>query len=257
MNYIVFLIILVAAAVYGSILELHIAIQARHLFFGLHLAAFGALTSIALIQWKTQKTLKSRLFFLFLLFFIFRIAYFPVMVLSATVACYSEWLLLLFLPNCPVRVFPAFLISTVLMFAAIALSVSFALQGKRSAWFLVIILLAPMTLISLSSHQDLLLFPDQYASEIKPLPEVRFPNQNPYWDGLEDDSLNPAQKLLALAGALLYPLIPSSPWATAAKGILEHAYRSNPSGSSAERLKDHYAAFISAHRYTFSNKLSP
>lgn len=248
------LIVLAGAAIFGSMLELQITIQARHLFFGLHLAALGALTSIALLQWKTLKTFKSRLFFLFLLFIVFRVAYFPVMVLSATVACYSEWFLLRFVPDCPVRVFPAFLISAVLMFAAVALSLLFALQGKRSAWYLVIVLLAPMALISLSSHQDLSLFPDQYAHEIKPLPEVRFPDRNPYWAGLENDILNPAQKLVALAGALLYPLIPGSPWATASKGMLEHAYRSNPSGSSADRLKDHYAAFISAHRFTIASK---
>lgn len=140
------------------------------------------------------------------------------------------------------------------MFTAVALIASFALQDKRSAWFPVILLLAPMAIISFSSYQDISLLPDQHIDDINPFTEVRLPDRNPYWAGLDNNNLNPAQKLIALAGALLYPLIPGSPWATASKGTLEHAYRSNPSGSSADRLKDHYVAFINAHQFFAAGK---
>ena len=107
----------------------------------------------------------------------------------------------------------------------------------------------PMGMISFSTKDDLTLFPGGNWSGNMTLPEIQFPKQNPYLFENRTQETNPAQKIVAIAGAMLYPLIPNSPWALASKGVLEQAYRDNPAGSSRDRLADHYAAFLAAHKY--------
>ena len=57
------------------------------------------------------------------------------------------------------------------------------------------------------------------------------------------------QAALADAGlaGLTYDTIPPSPWARGVRSVLEHDFRANPHGSTADRVREHYLAYHSAH----------
>ena len=83
-------ILLILLAVFGFSLEINPGAQAWQLFLGFHLAGLAALTSVSLWGLKQLSKNNKRFGFVILQLLAFRIAYFPVVVFSATVACYSE-----------------------------------------------------------------------------------------------------------------------------------------------------------------------
>lgn len=248
MRYSIISVVLISG-IYGVMLESNTDIQAHQLFIGLHLAGLGGISMAALSVNKKISLGKRIWVFLVLQLIAFRVAYFPVMVLSATVACYSEWLLITAIPELPIKIFPMFFISASLLFAIFSELLFFSLNGEKAAALVIVCIMIPMTMISFSTREDFTVLPDHNWINNMSLPEIRLPEQNPYLTVSQTQEINIAQQVVALAGALLYPLIPNSPWAITSKGILEHAYRDNPAGSSLDRLNDHYAAFIAAHRF--------
>ena len=118
---------------------------------------------------------------------------------------------------------------------------------------IVVVLGLPALMISFSSKADLTFLPDNNWTDLQHHPKVRNPQQNPYWSNIQNNKMNPAKKVVALAGAILYPIIPESPWAQMSKGMLEQAYRNNPDGTSHDRLNDHYAAFLVAFKKIYGN----
>ena len=52
---------------------------------------------------------------------------------------------------------------------------------------------------------------------------------------------------LLLAATLTYDTIPSSPWATTVKAVLEGRFEANPFASIGDRVREHYLAYHSAH----------
>ena len=89
MNYLPF-ILLALLAVFGISIEMDPTAKPWQLFTGLHLAGLGAMACMSLWALKDLPTKNKRYGFVILQFLAFRIAYFPIVVFAATVACYSD-----------------------------------------------------------------------------------------------------------------------------------------------------------------------
>jgi hypothetical protein len=247
MNYLP-LILLTLLAVFGISVEMNPAAQAWQLFTGFHLAGLAAMACMSLWGLKKLPIMAKRYAFVILQLLAFRIAYFPIVVFSATVACHSE-LLLEHLPvYLPIKIFPALFVSAALMFAAIAYVLFWALKGKAVLYALMVVLGIPALLISFADRQDLTFLPDNNWADIDPLPIITQPQANPYLSGVTSSHSSAGQKMIGLAGSALYEFIPKAPWSQAVQGTLEQAYRNHPDGNSHDQLTYHYAAFLAAHQ---------
>ena len=123
--------LLTSLAVLGLSVEINPNSQAWQLFSGFHLAGLSAITCVSLWGLKQLPSKAKRYSFIVSQLLAFRIAYFPVVVFSATVACYSE-LLLQYLPiDLPIKIFPALFVSAALLFAFINYVLFLALKGKK------------------------------------------------------------------------------------------------------------------------------
>ncbi len=247
MNYLP-LILLILLAIFGISIEICPAAQAWQLFTGFHLAGLAAMVWMSLWGLKQLPTKGKRYGFIILQLLAFRIAYFPIVVFSATVACYSELLLQQFFGNWPITIFPAFFVSAALLFAMIGWILFLALNGKTVLYGLLIVLGMPALLISFADTKDLTFLPDNNWLDIKPLPPVSLPQENPYLSGLTSENGSAGQKMIGLAGRVLYDFIPKAPWSQMVQGILEQEFRNHPDGNSHDQLTDHYAAFLAAHQ---------
>jgi hypothetical protein len=235
-------------AVFGLSIEINPNSQAWQLFSGFHLAGLSAITCVTLWGYKQLPSNVKRFSFIALQFMAFRIAYFPVVVFSATVACYSEFLLQYLPLDLPIKIFPALFVSAALLFAVISYVLFLALKGKMMFFVLIIILGFPAILISFADFKDVTILPDNNWADINPLPMVTQPKANPY--SLADYSSHSSigQKMIGLAGKLLYEFIPKAPWAQAVQGTLEQEFTSNPYANSHDQLTYHYSAFLAAHK---------
>jgi hypothetical protein len=247
MNYLP-LLLLMLLAVFGMSVEMNPAAQAWQLFTGFHLAGLAAMACVSLWGLKKLPTKAKRYGFVILQLLAFRIAYFPIVVFSATVACYSELFLQHFPLDWPVKIFPVLFVSAALMFAAIAVVLFWALQGKAGFYALIVVLGIPALLISFADKQDLTFLPDNNWADIQPLPMVSQPQANPYLSGVTSTQISAGKKMIGLAGSVLYDFIPNAPWAQAVQGTLEQEFINHPDGNSHNQLTDHYAAFLAAHQ---------
>ncbi len=247
MNYLP-LVLLTLLAIFGISIEISPVAQAWQLFTGLHFAGLAAMVWMSLWGLKKLPTKGKRYGFMILQLLAFRIAYFPIVVFSATVACYSELLLQQFFGNWPITIFPAFFVSAALLFAMISWILYLALNGKTIVYALLIVLGVPALLISFADTKDLTFLPDNNWADINPLPPVSFPQANPYLSGLTSTNASAGQKMISLAGSVLYDFIPKAPWSQMVQGILEQEFRNHPDGNSHDQLTDHYAAFLGAHQ---------
>ncbi|MFA5923978.1 MAG: hypothetical protein WC856_22260 [Methylococcaceae bacterium] len=247
MNYLPF-ILLALLAVFGISIEMDPTAKPWQLFTGLHLAGLGAMSCMYLWALKDLPTKNKRYGFVILQFLAFRIAYFPIVVFAATVACYSE-LLLQHLPvDLPIKIFPAFFISAAVMFASIGVVSFWALKGKTVLYGPMVVLGIPALLISFADMQDLTMLPDNNWADLQPLPSITHPQTNPYSLAYASNHSSAGQKMIGLAGRVLYEFIPKAPWSQAVQGTLEQEFRNNPEGNSHDQLKYHYAAFLAAHQ---------
>ena len=247
MKYIPLLFVLILS-IFGLSVELNPNAQSWQLLVGFHLAELAALTELSLRNLKQLSTTK-RYWFIGLQLLAFRIAYFPIVVFSATVSCYTELVLEKLGVDLPVQVFPELFVSAAFFFVAISWVLFWALKERAALFGLIAILGLPAVLISFADRQDLTLLPDNNWADIQ-LPTVSLPKANPYGVALTaNNSLG--QKMIGLSGFLLYEYIPSSSWAQAVQGTLEQAYLKNPNGNAHDQLTYHYAAFLAAHRAVY------
>jgi len=239
------ILFLILLALFGLSVELNSNAQAWQLLLGFHLAGLFAITTVSL-RWAKQLPLAKRYWFIGLQLLAFRIAYFPVVVFSATVSCYTELLLQKLGIDIAIKIFPELFVSATVFFALISYALSCALNGRFVIQFLIVILGMPAVLISFANTQDLTLLPDNNWEDIQ-LPNVSLPQANPYGVAVKaDNSLG--QKMIGLSGYVLYDYIPKTPWAQAVQGTLEQEYLKNPNGNAHDQLTYHYAAFLVAKR---------
>ncbi len=239
------ILFLVLLGLLGVSVELNPLAQAWQLLLGFHLAGLTAISVVSLWGIK-QLPVNKRYWFIGLQLLAFRVAYFPIVVFSATVSCYTELLLQHLAITIPIKIFPEMFVSAALFFAVISWAVFWGLKGKVLARGLIGVLSVPAILISFANLQDLTLLPDNNWADLQ-LPKVSLPQANPYGAALgADNSLG--QKVIGLSGYVLYDYIPDAPWAQAVQGTLEQEYLQNPNGNAHDQLTYHYAAFLAAHR---------
>jgi hypothetical protein len=168
------------------------------------------------------------------------------MVFSGHVASIAEWLLAI--SGLPIFVYPAFLASVALLHGAAALAAGFVvapphplLRGGAIIAFCI------AAAVSFNQWGDLHPIPDRNWSLAEPAPPPRAEAGNPYLPALSDPSYWPHQRVVLVAAGLTYETIPPSPWATTVKAVLEGQFHADPYGSSADRVREHYLAYHSAH----------
>lgn len=177
-----------------------------------------------------------------------RLAYFPIMVFSGHVASIVEWLLLVV--GLPVLVYPVFLVSVATLHGAAGALAGFALRPPLPALRWAAVLAFGMaSLVSVTKAPDLHPLPDRFWSLSDPSPPPVAAVGNPYLPALIGPGYFPTQRVMLVAAGLTYATIPPSPWATTVKSVLEADFRANPRGSTADRVREHYLAYHSAHPY--------
>ncbi|MEN9757173.1 MAG: hypothetical protein RL755_1360 [Pseudomonadota bacterium] len=242
-----FFITVLMLGIFGFSVEINPHAQSWQLFGGFHLAGLVAISSVSLAHLRQLPTKSKRYVFILLQMIAFRIAYFPVVVFSATVSCYSELMLSHFSINLPIKIFPAMFVSAAILFSIIGMTLFWALNGKKALYALLIIMGTPALLISFVNTRDLTIFPDNNLADINPLPQIALPKKNPYGLALTSTNYNVGQKMIGLAGKTLYDFIPNAPWSQLVQGTLEQAYLNNPDGNAHDQLRYHYGAFLAAH----------
>jgi hypothetical protein len=129
-------------------------------FTGFHLTGLVAIVCMSLWSLKELLTKTTRYGYILSQLMAFRIAYFPIVVFSAEVVCYSELLLQHLSEDLAIKVFPAMFVSAALIFAAISFILFLALKGKTMLYFLMVVLGIPALLISFIYQKDLTILPD-------------------------------------------------------------------------------------------------
>lgn len=179
-------------------------------------------------------------------FVVWRMAYFPVMVFAGWIATLVDWAVLA--AGLPSIIYPSFLLAMGAMhWGAVMVGGVMVLQKK---WLWAPFLVAAFVIavmVSLTAAEDLTLLPDDSVAIAEPVPAVTAPCGNPYFEVLDRPDYGWPERVLIFASGVMYDLIPPTPWATAVKSVLEHAFRDQPKASSAERVREHYLAFRAAH----------
>jgi hypothetical protein len=217
------------------------------LFASLQVASLAGAAAGAGLVWRRFPGPGARALLVAAAALAWRLSFFPIMVFSGHLAAIAEWIEV-HGPPLPLAVWPVFLVALFALHGTAAVAVSFlvrpfhpALTGLVAGAFTV------ATLISCSTAADLTPLPDRVWSLGEAVPPVAAPAANPYLPELGRPGRNLAQRALVLAAGLTYPTIPESPWAAGVKGTLEELFRSNPRGSSGDRVAEHYLAYHAAH----------
>lgn len=195
-----------------------------------------------------------------------RVAYFPLMVISGWLASVGEWLLLPLLGRS--LIYPTFVslilainlvISTI---ASAAVTVPAASSGRARfgrlgallsrpprplLWAIGAAALPVAFMVSFSKPSDLVLFADRPWSQPRRVPEIHAPEHNPYAIIMREHQMALPAQVLAFNALITYPLVPESPWGAAMKGTLEFLALENPIATSLQRIDEHYLAYLAAH----------
>jgi len=177
---------------------------------------------------------------------LWRIAYFPVFVLAGWVATWFDWFA--YAADLSVAaIYPVFLFAIFAMHLTVA-SVSL-LMVLRRVWLLLIPgipLLVLAILVSFNRPADIRVLPDRAITREPEIPSRTLPQGNVYAGLLTGGEYNLAQQVLLYSGLILYELIPAAPWSSTVKHIIAQGVLENPSGSTADRIYEHYLAYLIA-----------
>ncbi len=200
-----------------------------------------------------------RLVFVVIVVLVWRISFFPVMVLAGFVSGYFE---ALFVSIGLYQVYPVFLLAIGAMnFVAVYLAGSvlwllfafvrhgdyrqYKTRGVAAAIALPLLLIA--LAVSFSHPSDWHAIADTRAIDEKPLPAPSTPVMNPYWTALAEPGISLRQAVLFRAAAVTYDLVPEGTrWSQVVKGTLEKEFINTREVSTAFCTKIHYRAFIVA-----------
>jgi hypothetical protein len=188
----------------------------------------------------------QRLLLVALALFVWRIAYFPLMVFSGHVASIGEWLQILL--GLPIWIYGVFLCTI----AGLHGLAAFASAQLLRPWHAVVLGVVPLFLavacaVSFSKAEDLQWSPDRVQHLEAGVPPPVAPHQNPYLPQLLAPGYASHQRVMLLAAGLTYETIPPTPWARTVMSVLEALFHETPHGSTADRVLEHYLAYASAH----------
>lgn len=236
----------VGLSVFGTILDHSIPISTTPLFAGFMTAsvlgvALGGLPLLKHLQ-RPRDAVVSTL----CLYVVWRLTYFPFMVFAGTGAAYGESIAIW----CGFRplIFAPFLLLMAAMHGVSTWLIGRSIVSRRRLILLPIgLALLPAAAVSLSQSVDLHPLPDRCWHDV---PNDRLINDsvgNPYLPALKRPEYQLHQRVLLLAAGLTYDLIPGSPWSQSVQVTLEQLFRENPSGSTADRVREHYFGYLAAH----------
>ena len=192
---------------------------------------------------------------------VWRISFFPIMVLAGFVATWGEYVALTAFGSS--SVYPFLLTAVLLMnMAAVWIaelvlhsvlsllspsSVSVAPHTSQSSLVLGLPLAVLAVMISFTQPMDWHAIPDTSFIDDKPLPQAGLPEINPYEAALEETGLSLQHKVLFKAAAITYDWIPeNTTWSQVVKGTLEKEFVTTEDVSSSFCSKIHYRAFLTA-----------
>ncbi len=205
-------------------------------------AALGAAAAASL--WLRRGW--QRLLMLPLALFVWRIAYFPLMVFSGHVASIGEWLQVLL--GLPIWIFGVFLCAVGALHGVAAFASAQLMRPVHPVVPVALPLaLAVACAVSFSNADDLRVSPDRFQRLDVAVPAPVAPRANPYLPRLLASGYAHHQRVMLLAAGLTYETIPPSPWARTVMSVLEALFEENPHGSTADRVLEHYRAYASAH----------
>jgi hypothetical protein len=222
-----------------------IAYSQIQLWTAVQLASLGGAALAAAFHLPSLPPLRQTLLVILALL-VWRITYFPLMVFSGHVASIAEWVQAF--AGLPIVVYGVFLVSI----AALHTLVGFATAQLVAPFHpLVYAALAPVFLmaiaVSFSKPADLHPLPDRFFDLAVEAPPPVAPRENPYFPRLVGPGYLPHQRVVLLAAGLTYETIPPSPWGRTVKSVLEVLFNGNPHGSTADRVREHYLSYASAH----------
>jgi len=231
----------------------------------------GLLPTLLFFMLKSKVIWKNSLLSLLALL-LWRITYFPIMVLAGYLATLGESLTLTLFDISVV--YPFLLLSVALMNA-------FSLLVAATVLFLVFLLFSSspknnevinkwssLSLISISAPLAVLAIgvsftqpadwhaiPDTTYLDGKPLPAASLPEINPYSTALDKQGLSWQHKVLFKSAQITYDLIPNNTqWSQVVKGTLESEFVKTKVISTAFCTKVHLRAFMTAQPYLNGKK---
>jgi len=249
-----------AVFAFGLWLDQQQTLSQLPLMIAFYSAGFSGLLTMSLYLRPRFPLFWQQLLLIILAYSVWRIAYFPVLVLAGYIATVGEAISLRIVGYSVV--YPFFLVSMVLMNA-----VSFWLASQLLKWFVkptighitrqeqtLFISAIPLALlaltISFTQPADWHVIPDTSFIDDKPLPKPVLPEMNPYYTALDDKTLNWRQRTLFYASAITYDWIPENTrWSQIVRGTLEYEFVRTKNVSTAFCVKVHYRAFIVAHPF--------
>lgn len=192
-----------------------------------------------------------------LAYLVWRVAYFPALVLAGYAAGWWEALHLHLIGSS--SIYPAFLVTmAVLNAGAMGVAGWILLRLLRvkplqlgwangSALFSSLLLGMLAVTVAFSHPLDWHSIPDTSAIDDKPLPSPALPMINPYETAAQETGLNWRQRTLFTAAALTYDLVPeNTQWSRVVKGTMEQEFMGTRDTSTAFCTKIHYRAFRAA-----------
>jgi len=177
---------------------------------------------------------------------VWRATYFPLMVFSGHVVSVSEWIHAFV--GIPIWIYGVFLLVIALLHSVVSFAFGQLLAPVHPLVYAALPLLFLLAVaVSFSKPEDLAWSPDRFASLDDPVPPPVAPGRNPYFPRLVGPGYLPHQRIVLLAAGLTYETIPPSPWGRTVKSVLEALFVEAPRASTAQRIRDHYLAYASAH----------
>mgnify|MGYP007017149022 CR=1 FL=1 len=239
----------------GVWIDFQATIDQTVLFYAFQAASLLGTGLAVYALWPKISTPALRYLMLFCALLVWRIAYFPILVISGWVATLGEWLLIQSAVF-PVVIYPSFLLTMAGLYGvSIYLGGLCCYRRKLIGALPIVVGSSIAVLISFSTLEDASLLPDTHQDlyrgipvESAVLPVEPLVKGNPYLSLTKTQVAQSSfpQHVLVYASGTLYGLIPNTPWSGTVKGILGQYFIDNPYASSSTRIQEHYLAFRAA-----------
>ncbi len=242
------LLFLVVLSFWGSAIDQAESLGQTQLFAALQLASLGGTALGVALAAQRFKSVIAQIVLAVGALVVWRIAYFPIMVFSGHVASIGEWMQLG--TGLPVAVYPVFLCAVALLHVIAVVAFSWLTKPPHPGLYAALVpAFAVAVAVSFSDARDTTWLPDHSYTLEEEIPDARAGVANPYLPALAQPGYALQQRVMLMAAGITYATIPPSPWATTVKAVLEGQFEENPVASTADRVREHYLAYHSAHRF--------
>ena len=234
---------------WGMWLDQQAVLEQLPLFTAFHAASLIGVVLAVVYLWPRLPGWGRKTMLVVAALIIWRVSYFPIMVWAGWVATLGEWLLIQ--TNWfPTVIYPTFLFVMALMNALAIILGGLAVHHRRVVALPVLsVAFVIAAMVSFTDRSDLTVLPDHNYAIEESLPQYHASEGNPYYPAVALPGYNLPERVLIFASGFMFSAIPSTPWSTTVKAILEHEFRNLPKASSDRRVVEHYLAFRSAQEW--------